>query len=144
MFVIDTNVMSASDPLKDGLTARQKERLSRSDIFLPVVAVSEIKAGFLKLKRIGATSKVAKLDAWWARVELAYAERILPFDLAAAEEAAVLVDRALVSGHDPGWQDIQIAAIAASRGFTVLTRNTRHFAPLGVPYINPFAEDLPD
>lgn len=33
--------------------------------------------------------------------------------------------------------DLQIAAIAWSRGFTVVTRNVRDFEPAGVPTLNP-------
>ena len=40
--------------------------------------------------------------------------------------------------HDPGFEDITIAATAAVRGFTILTANERHFSPLGVPVVNPF------
>ncbi|PWB80635.1 MAG: VapC toxin family PIN domain ribonuclease, partial [Methylocystaceae bacterium] len=32
------------------------------------------------------------------------------------------------------------AATAAVRSFTVLTANERHFAPLGVPYVNPLKQ----
>ena len=31
-----------------------------------------------------------------------------------------------------------IAATAQLRGFTILTRNARHFEPLGVPFLDPF------
>jgi predicted nucleic acid-binding protein len=47
----------------------------------------------------------------------------------------VILDRA--PAHDPGFEDIAIAATAAARGFTVLTANERHFAPFGVPVVNP-------
>lgn len=38
----------------------------------------------------------------------------------------------------PGFEYIAIAATAAAHGFTVLTANERHFAPLGVTVVNPF------
>jgi hypothetical protein len=41
------------------------------------------------------------------------------------------------AGHDPDSAGMQIAPIAASRGFTVLTRNAQHSAPLGVPHLDP-------
>ena len=53
-----------------------------------------------------------------------------------------MTDAARAAGHTPGLADIAIAATAASRGLTVLTRNVRHFAPLGTRAINPF-ETLP-
>ena len=71
-----------------------------------------------------------------------YDARVLHFDVAAARLAGVLSDRARASDHAPGFADIAIAATAASRGLTVLTRNLRHFGPLGIAAIDPF-EELP-
>jgi predicted nucleic acid-binding protein len=41
-------------------------------------------------------------------------------------------------GHAPGFADIIIAATARRRGLTILSRNVRHFEPLGVAVSNPF------
>jgi toxin FitB len=49
-----------------------------------------------------------------------------------------LVDRAQSLGWAPGLADVVIAATAQFRGFTILTRNARHFEPLGVPFLDPF------
>ena len=48
------------------------------------------------------------------------------------------MDRVRATGRAPGFADMAIAATAASRSLTVLTRNLRHFAPLGAPAIDPF------
>jgi toxin FitB len=53
-----------------------------------------------------------------------------------------LADQARGSGHAPGFADIVIAATARSRGYTVLTRNVRHFRALDVLVHDPF-ESLP-
>jgi predicted nucleic acid-binding protein len=53
-----------------------------------------------------------------------------------------LSDLARSRGTAPGFADIVIAATALSRGLTLLTRNTRHFEPLGLSMLNPF-ERLP-
>jgi len=39
--------------------------------------------------------------------------------------------------------DLTIAATAKVHGFTILTRNLRHFEPTGVPTIDPL-KSLPD
>ncbi len=49
-----------------------------------------------------------------------------------------LSDQARASGQSPGLADLAIAATAASRGYTVLTRNPRHFRGLGVAAHDPF------
>ncbi len=67
-----------------------------------------------------------------------YGNRILAFDVAAARVAGALSDLARSKGRPPGFADIVIAATAASHELTILTRNTRHFEPLGVPAMNPF------
>ena len=50
--------------------------------------------------------------------------------------------RARGQGQAPGFADIIIAATASRHQLTILTRNMRHFEPLGVPALNPF-EGLP-
>ena len=68
--------------------------------------------------------------------------RVLPFDVPAARLAGEWMDAARAAGRMPGFADIAIAAIAASRDLTVLTRNLRHFGSLGAPAIDPF-DSLP-
>jgi len=48
-------------------------------------------------------------------------------------------DRARGQGQAPGLGDIIIAATAQHHGLTILSRNVRHLAPLGVPVLDPFA-----
>jgi len=62
----------------------------------------------------------------------------LAFGIEEARYAGAILDRA--RAHDPGFEDIAIAATAAARGFTILTANERHFMPLGVPVINPLKQ----
>ncbi|WP_020180805.1 PIN domain-containing protein [Methylopila sp. M107] len=137
MFVADTNVISISDPAKRPIEPAVAIDLDL--IFLTTITIAEIHEGLARLNRIGAARKAADLALWWERVERLYDERILDFDIRAAHLAGQIADRAAAKGHDPGWADIQIASIAASHGYTVLTRNMRHFAPLGVPCLDPYS-----
>jgi len=70
-----------------------------------------------------------------------YADRVLPFDLTAASRAGALSDAAQAEGRHPGFAGVAIAAIAKSRELLILTLNLRHFGPLGVDALNPFAPD---
>ncbi|TPK74767.1 type II toxin-antitoxin system VapC family toxin [Mesorhizobium sp. B2-4-15] len=137
MFLLDTNIISAFAPTKKadrmGLAKWLEE--ASEHLFLSVVTASEISAGIAKAEREGATTKAALLRDWWQAIEYFYGERILPFDLRAANAAGAIVDRA--RAHRPGYEDIAIAATAEVRGLTILTDNERHFAPLGVPMLNP-------
>ncbi len=107
-------------------------------IYISVVTVAEIEAGIARSARIGATAKAALLRQWLAAVQHFYARRILPFGIEEAREAGAMLDRS--RAHDPGFEDVAIAATAAARGFTVLTANERHFLPLGVPTLNPLKQ----
>ena len=60
-----------------------------------------------------------------------------PFDVEAARIAGELTDKAQSVGQSPGFADLAIAATAASRSLTILTRNLRHFTPLGIAVIDP-------
>jgi toxin FitB len=62
-----------------------------------------------------------------------FGERMLPFDLGAAEIYAKIVTRARQCGHPIGLADAQIAAIAASRRFRIATRDETSFNAAGVP-----------
>jgi hypothetical protein len=42
-------------------------------------------------------------------------------------------------GQTPGFADIIIAATALQHGLTIPSRNLKHFAPLGVRVLDPFA-----
>jgi predicted nucleic acid-binding protein len=111
-----------------------------AELFLSTVTIAEIEDGIAKAQREGATRKARDLTAWLETVLHLYADRILPFDLATARLAGSLSDRARGQGHAPGFADIIIAATAQRHGLTILTRNLRHFEPLGVPVHDPFVQ----
>ena len=115
-----------------------------TDFFMSAVSIAEIEAGIAKLRRQGARRKADDLTAWLDTLLHLYAERVLPFEVRAARIAGGLSDLALTRGHAPGFADVAIAATAKLRGFTILTRNVRHFEPLGVPLHDPFAGLPPD
>lgn len=141
MYLIDTNIVSANAPAKRTVGAEAFAAWMRghSDLlYLSTVTIAEIEAGIARAVRIGATAKAERLHQWLAAVEHFYAGHILSFGIEEARQAGAILDRA--RAHDPGFEDIAVAATAAARGFTVLTANERHFAPLGVPLLNPLKQ----
>ena len=68
---------------------------------------------------------------------------MLPIDLETAWRIGSRADRARGQGQAPGLADLAIAAAAQKHGYTILTRNLRHFGPPGVPALDPF-ETLPN
>jgi predicted nucleic acid-binding protein len=107
-------------------------------LYLSVITVAEIEDGIAKAGRTGATRKADQLAAWLETLLHLYSARILPLDVAVARRLGALTDQARAAGCAPGLADLAIAATAASRGYTILTRNLRHFRALDVPSHDPF------
>nr|WP_232302642.1 PIN domain-containing protein [Elstera litoralis] len=96
-----------------------------------------------KLRRTGGIQRAAALGDWLETLLHFYSGRVLPFDIPVARVAGLLSDHALSQGQAPGLADIAIAATAQHHRLTVLTRNLRHFEPLGIAVVDPFVR-LPD
>ena len=142
MYLVDTNVISASAPSK---AVSATELLKWMDdhstrLYLSVVTVAEIADGIAKARRERARHKAADLTAWLDTLLHLYGDRVLAFDVAAARVAGELSDLARSKGLAPGFADIVIGATARTRQLIILTRNIRHFAPLGILTVNPFQE----
>ena len=138
MFLVDTNVISALAPSKRADAKDLAMWLDQASphLFLSVITAADVAAGIAKAEREGASPKARSLGEWWQAVEHFYAEKVLPFDLRCAHLVGRMLDRA--RAHRPGFEDIAIAATAQAHGLTVLTRNLRHFVPLGVSALDPF------
>lgn len=140
-WLIDTNVLSAFGPDKPApgseVTFWLRERADA--LFLSSITAAEIEAGIAKLRRTGGTRRAEGLRSWLDQILEQYAERLLPFDLPAAQIAGQFIDSAQAQGRYPGFADIAIAAIAKSRQLVLLTVNLRHFESLGIETLNPFA-----
>ncbi len=138
-YLIDTNVISSAAPARPapaGLVAWMDAQ--SENLFLSAVTVAEIEDGIAKLRREGASRKSEDLAAWLEAVLHLYGDRILAFDTATARIAGELSDLARGQGQSPGFADIIIAATAQRNSLTVLTRNLKDFAPLGVAALDPF------
>ena len=144
MYLVDTNVISAGAPSKSPAVADLADWMDAhsSVLYLSAVTVAEIEDGIAKARREQAKRKWSDLAAWLDALLHLYGDRILAFDIVAARLAGALSDLARSKGMAPGFADLIIAATARSHGLIILTRNTRHFEPLGVPTLNPF-ERLP-
>lgn len=141
VYLLDTNMVSISAPTKRMFDMAEWIAWTRAhsdDLYMSTVTIAEIEMGIARAARIGANGKADRLRRWLSGVEHFYRGRILAFGIQEAREAGAMIDRA--RAHDPGFEDIAIAATAAVRGFTILTANERHFEPLGVPHVNPLKQ----
>ena len=99
-WLLDTDVLSAFAPGKSAVTPKVatwfEERTE--ELFLSSITAAEIEAGISKARRTGFGRRADELRTWFERMLSLYAERLLPFDLAAARIAGVLSDAARAEG----------------------------------------------
>ena len=68
------------------------------------------------------------------------ANRILSFDVRAANIAAHLAAKRKACGRPVDIRDTFIAGVAMAHAATLATRNTRHFDDLPTPVVNPWGQ----
>ena len=132
MYLLDTDVVSAlRRPERNLPIANWLSSQNPDSVFTSAITIGEIMYGAARQRR-RQPEYAALLHSWLDDVEALFENRIFPFDEAAAKRWGVLrVELGYTSS------DIQIAAIALSLGFTVVTRNVRDFERTGVAVLNP-------
>lgn len=133
-YLLDTNVLSelrrrAPEPAVAAWVVARPA----STLHLSVLTLGELRKGAEIVK--DAARRLALVD--WLETELPafFAGRIHPVDARVADCWGRLVAQ---SGRPLPAVDSLLAATAAVHGLTVVTRNTRDFAGLGVPLIDPW------
>jgi predicted nucleic acid-binding protein len=106
-------------------------------LYLATVSLSELLLGIASLPSGKRRSALA--SALDEQIVSLFAERIVPFDIAGAEAYAEIVTRARRHGRSIAVADAQIAAIAASRRFSIATRDEAPFRAAGIAVINPWS-----
>ena len=139
-YLLDTSFLSAIYPDPDVLPAKLRPWVIENEyrLHLSTVVIAEIAAGAENLRQQEAFARAEAYENWLARSVENFAERILPVDVEVAYCTGRLLGRAIAKGVHPGFADIAIAATAEAHGLTVLTRNLKHFALLGVACFDPF------
>jgi len=137
MIVLDTNVLSAlMTPQLNPEPIAWLDKQPATLVWTTAVNVFESRAGIRLLpsgkRRDGLD---AALDALIAQM---LADRILPFDHAAAEAAATIAGSRITKGINIGARDTQIAGIVVSRGASLATRNLKDFSDLKIGLLNPW------
>jgi predicted nucleic acid-binding protein len=133
-FLVDTNIIAE---LRKGARTNARVRawfaeLDSDAIVLSVLTIGEIRRGIDNVRRRDAPAARA-LERWLQRLIADYQDRILPVDVAVAEEWGRL------NVPDPiPVIDGLLAATARIHGLTLATRNTKDAARTGVQVVNPF------
>lgn len=135
MIILDTNVFSeAMRPRPDDQVAAWLERYG-TELATTSITVAELRFGAARLPE-GARKRAltAALDASLAGVT------VLPFGESEADVYATIRAAQEAAGVGAGALDVQIAAIAATGGHSLATRNVKHFDGAGIDVVNPWVE----
>jgi toxin FitB len=137
MIVLDTNVLSEairpvpSRRVLDWLAAQQP-----SGLFTTAISEAEL---FYGLALLPAGKRRTSLEEALRRMlEEDFAQRVLPFDRAAAGAFAVIASGRRKKGRPISEFDAQIAAVARIHGAAVATRNADDFRDCGIGVIDPW------
>ena len=135
--LLDTNVVSElmrASP-SAGVAAWVSDH-PLEDLFFSAVGEAELRYGaaILPAGRRRDTL-LLRIDAM---LRDAFEDRVLPFDGDAAREYGDIAAVRRAGGRPIASADCQIAAIAASRGIAVATRNVRDFEGMGVRIVDPW------
>ena len=136
MIVLDTNVVSEAmkpEPhpaVRDWLNNQAAETLYLSSVTLAelLFGIGTLPAGKRKDMLAQALEGLMRL----------FRDRVLPFDSDAAWRYAELAVKARAAGRGFPTPDGYVAAIAASRGFIVASRDTAPYEAAGIAIINPW------
>ena len=136
MIVLDTNVVS--EPLSKRPSQRAMDWLDNQvseTLYISTITYAELRYGVEKLPEGKRKKELAERIE---RVLDLFKDRTLSFDIQSSEHLARIAGRSAKAGRTATAPDAYIAAIAVSRGFTVATRNVKHFDHTGVALINPW------
>jgi len=134
-YLLDTNVLSElRRKTPDAGVVEWFSRRPASTLYLSVLTLGELRKGIEGVAE--AERRMALTD--WLETDLPgfFAGRILPIDVQVADRWGRLVAAA---GRPLPAIDSLLGATAAQHGLSMVTRNTRDFADLGLDVINPWA-----
>ena len=138
MIIMDTNVVSEAmkpQPQPEPAVRAWLNANGAETLFLTSVTLAELLFGISALP--AGKRKDMLAQALGGLLDL-FTGRVLPFDAAAAQQYAELAVNARNRGRGFPTPDGYIAAIAASRGYIMASRDTGPYEAGGVSVINPW------
>ena len=138
MIILDTNVVSeAMRPEPNPGVRAWLNRQVAETLYLSSITLAELLFG---IRALPAGRRKDMLDQTLGGLLELFGDRVLPFDTEAARRYADLAVAARSSGRGFPTPDGYIAAIAASRGFIVASRDTSPYEAVGVTVIDPWMD----
>lgn len=138
MVVLDTNVVSAlmRDPAHPAVT-EWLDSQPRISIWTTSITLFETRYGIKSLS--SGRRRARLLQALERLIAEKIEHRIAAFDAAAANAAALLMSDRKRAGRSGDFRDTMIAGIVIAGHATLATHNTRHFADLPIPVVDPWS-----
>src|SRR5260370_16679728 len=137
MIILDTNVLSALMlQTHEGSVVGWLEQESRKSVWTTSITVLEIRFG-LQIMSAGKrrSTLIHAFEILLEKIE----HRVVPFDVAAAQQSADLMASRQKKGRPGDLRDTMIAGIVLAQHATLATRNTTHFEDISVPLVNPWS-----
>lgn len=132
MYLLDTNVISEMRRVRPhGAVKAWIEAVDDAQLYLSAVTIGEIQAG-IEITRENDTPRAEVLQDWADAIASTF--NILPMDAHCFRLWAQMMH----GKPDSLYEDAMIAATARIHGLTVVTRNGKDFAELGVSLLDPF------
>lgn len=136
MIVLDTNVVSETmKPEPNRAVLAWLNDQAAEILYISTVTLAELLFGIQALPQ---GRRRDLLDSAFNELLELFKGRVLPFDVEAARHYAELAVAARKGGRGFPTPDGYIAAIAASRGFAVASRDTAPFVAAGLAVVNPW------
>jgi predicted nucleic acid-binding protein len=136
MIVLDTNVVS--EPMRPEPSPSVRDWLNEQPIETLYTTAVTLAAIHFGLARLPTGRRKDLLAQQFELISRTWQGRVLPFDADAARQYAMIAVAAHQAGRGFPTPDGYIAAIAASHGFTVATRDVAPFGAGGLQVINPW------
>jgi predicted nucleic acid-binding protein len=109
---------------------------NNASLYLSVVSVGELRRGFTILPQ---SKRRTQLEQWFEQYLLPlFNGRILPVTQSVGNRWGILGGECQLRGTPLNTADGMIAATALEHGLTLVTRNVKDFAGLGVVLLNPW------
>lgn len=136
MIVIDTSVLSElMRPKPDERVAAWVDGVLPGEAVTTAITIGEIRHG---LQRLPQGQRRARLEEIFGLLVAELDRDILPFDSEAAHHYGRIAFVRESAGRPIDPLDCMIAAVCASRGATLATRNERDFEGSGIDLVNPW------
>jgi predicted nucleic acid-binding protein len=136
MIILDTNVISAvMQRIPSENVVGWLDKQPRTSIWTTSITILEVRFGLqIMVSGKRRSTLIQAFEAFLDKI----GNRVVPFDVAAAQEAGNLMASRHKKGQPGDLRDTMIAGIVLAQHAALATRNTGHFYDISMPLIDPW------